>query len=160
MAKRKRKYRERRDFNHGIQPTPERAKHNGGIVMEVRDSNEADSVRIVGPRARYESLIDRWLDEGKLGRHQQAGKRHDMAIWLRELHANTHPSEVQDFTGASGGNGEMSDAQAWNFECYKDSMMDMGQDACAVVAVVCEDQERKVEPVLRGLDRLIERRWI
>lgn len=160
MAKRRRKYKLRQDFTQGIQPTRERFNHNGGIVMRVRDSNETESVRIIGATARFESLIDRWRENGTLGGEPLAGWRHDKAIWLRELYVKTHPSEVQDFSGSSGGSGEMSDAMAWNLDCYKDVMIDLGQDACAVVAVVCEDQERSPEPVLRGLDKIVERRFM
>ena len=155
MAKRKRK-KHHQDQSAGILPTPERAQHNGGLTREVRDSNESESIRIIGLRARYECRLDEWLGVGMLGRGDVAQKRHDAGMWLRGLYLKTHPeSQVCKYERRSSGGGDgMTDEQAWNFACLQDTFRHLGKCQTDVERVACYDQPGSVESVREGLDMI------
>ncbi len=157
---RKRK-RRGQDFAAGALPPPERFRHNGGIVREVRDSNDDESIRILGVRARYECRLDEWLGKGFLGGGKSAQQRHDAGMWLRRLYLETHPesSTCKYEPRKSGGTEEMSDEQAWNFAALQDTLRALGKYQIDVARVVCYDQPGSVESVRDGLDLIWRERF-
>ncbi len=158
--KRRRKYQDHFDFDIGVLPTRERAAHQGGLVREVRDSNEKESVRVLGYRARNECLLDKLLEGGELGKMDIAKRRHDTGIRLRALHIRTHPESLgMRYETTQKDKGEMSDAMAWNKKAYQDALRYLGMYARSVQAVCCYDAKQSdYRAVIDGLDRL-EKLW-
>lgn len=156
--KRRRKYQDHFDFDVGVLPTRERAAHQGGLVREVRDSNEAESVRVLGYRARNECLLDVLLESGDLGRKDESLRRYDTGLMLRSLHIRTHPESLgMRYETTQKDKGEMSDMMAWNKKAYQDSLKFLGMAATPVQAVCCYDaRQTEYSVVLAGLDRLAD----
>lgn len=140
----------------------ERARHGGGLVVEVRERGTSGNTVTTGARARYECLIDLLYDQGTLGSGRTAERRYQAALWLRDLHRATHRDHlVADYECQGESTGEMSDEAASALAFYLSVVRRLGPHASLVVAAASgEGRLGDADRLCRGLDRLADLRGI
>lgn len=140
-----------------------RAYHQGGIVVEVREVSVHGNLVMVGARAKYECLLDQFLDQEAI-----TPELYDAGVWLRSLHLRTRCSEGVSRYGdvgfdRDGGRSsygpEMSDELAWNLRTLRDTMLSLKEHWPSLRRLCCDDRmPRSRRAVVEGLRALAKLR--
>lgn len=136
--------------------TAERAARRGGLVPEDRARTDAP----LALRARYDGVLDWLWDRGLLGSGKEGRRRHAAGMWLRDLHCIIHRERmISNYDGLGRDQSEMSDAQAWNFKCYQETLRAMGRQAVVLLQVCADDRPpRNILLLRQALDALARHR--
>ncbi len=105
--------------DHG---TRERAQHDD-LKLVVVDRTMRDEIVATRAEIAAPTALHRMRDNGLLGKGDAAERRFRAGEWLLNLYTRTHPSEgVSDYQVIGRDTGEMSEAQAWNFRCWQETL--------------------------------------
>ena len=115
-------------------------------------------------RAKDECALDVMLETERLGWPENAGRRYDAGLWLRQLYLKLHKSDgISRYSKESWGRGEISEQVAWNWKCYLDTMAALKGHWSRLYALCCNNQQpmdRHWEATIDALDALADHRHI
>jgi hypothetical protein len=152
-----------------------RHQHGSLSAVDVRIDERGD--RAIGVREEHECLLDYmaqmgWLMMSYENQREPMQRRLDAGLWLRECFhkAGLSPSGSVNYEQKSAENAmgaqlssSMSEAEAWNRACFRDTMRDLPEFARILSRVCCHDEmpRRGEFKLLRdGLDRLADLRGL
>lgn len=114
-----------------------------------------------------ECLLDTLKFAGQLDgpKQEDVQRRYDAGIWLRRLfgRAGLRRRVGMSFEPRSPSEPAMSDARAWNFRCWKETMQDMGRYRFVLQRVCCFDEmpgSYSLLDLVHGLDKLADLRGL
>ena len=147
--------------------TPERHRHNGGLVFGARIQSDGGVVLHQGAAARFECALDAFRDAGILDgceggtvdRKIIARTRYEAGMRLRRLFIKAGQVGVRAANlNANGGGGDISDAVAQARSRYNAAIRHLGAFAQHTSAYCCHDHiaatPANIAALKRGLDRL------
>ncbi len=112
-------------------------------------------------RLKYPTILHKLRDMGVLGRGKPLEARFSAGQWLRDLHDRTRAQRlVGGAERVSQGIREMTDADAWNYRCWQDTIRDMGPAKFGILErTCCEDRwPEDHEELCWALDALAKHR--